>query len=75
MARSAWVRNARLFCLVRRYKAKGVSVDIVVFDRLLDLGHVAGNTLASCAAFSVVSMLTHRSSQTRWIVFGMAGEA
>jgi hypothetical protein len=52
-----------------------MSVDIVVFDRLLDLGHVAGDTLASSAAFSVVSMLTHRSSQTRRIVFGMAGQA
>lgn len=61
MATNAGIRNAVLFCHIRRYKAKRVSVDERAGHALfLDSGHVAGNTFAAGTALRMVSVLFNR---------------
>jgi hypothetical protein len=47
----------------------------VVFDRLLDLRHVASDTLAARASLRVVRMFAHCSVESSSVLFGVAKEA
>jgi len=74
VARRAWVRYSGLRCVIGRDEAEGVRGHIVVFDGLFDARHVTRGAFASGAVRGVVSVLTHRSAQAGWILFGVAAE-
>ena len=74
MARGAWIGYAGLLSLLWRDEAEGVRRDVVVFDGLLDSGHVAGNALAARTVGRVMSVLTDSAVQTGRIQASMAAE-
>ena len=75
MTGGAGIWHTGLLCIFRADKAEGVRTDEIIFDRLLDFGHVAGDALAAGACFGMMRMLAHRSFEARRIHFGVAGEA
>ena len=75
MAADAGVGYSGAFTLARSDKAEGMRADVVVFDRLLDLGHVACRALTSGAPFGVVGVLGDRGFKASWVVGVMALKA
>jgi len=75
MTGSTGIWYTGLRSVTRGNKSKSVSVNVIVFDRLLDLRHVARNALAPGAVFCMVSMLRNSSFQPGGIVLGMARKA
>lgn len=51
-----WVRNPKLLGQFRADKAKGVTADEVVAERLLNSWHVTRRALASFTLFAMMSM-------------------
>jgi hypothetical protein len=52
-----------------------MGMDEVVFDRLLDLGHVARDALATTASLSMMCVLADGSLESSRVVFGVAEKA
>ena len=75
MARRAGIRDAGLLGLLRRNKSECMCADVVVFDRLLYAGHVAGDALTAGTACGVMRMFADRAAQTCGILLVVAGEA
>jgi hypothetical protein len=75
VARRAGIWNAGLFGFNGCDESKRVRSDVAILDRLFNLRHVAGNALTTCAVRGVVGVLSHRSRQSRRVLFGVATEA
>ena len=75
VTRGAGVWDAGLLCLSGSDEAECMCGDVVIFDRLLDVRHVAGGTLTSGASFCMVRMLRDGALQSGWILLCMAGQA
>lgn len=75
VARRAGVGNASLLSLNRADKSKRVSGDEVVFDGLLDEGHVTGNALASRTVLPVMSVLAYFTVEAGRILLVVAEKA
>ena len=77
MARSARIRNPRLFRLQRSNKPERMRAHKIVLDRLLDLRHMARHARAPRAPLGMVRMFAHRPPKPRRILLrlGMAPQA
>ena len=75
MAGSARIRDTGLLCFSGRDEPKGVRGNVVPFDRLFNVRHVAGDALASRAVLRVMGMPADGAFETRRILFRVAAKA
>ena len=68
MARSTRIRNPRLLRLRRRNKPERMRAHKILFDRLLDLRHMARHTRAPRTPLRMMRMFAHRPTKPRRIV-------
>ena len=61
MAGGARIRNLVLIGHLRANKSERVAADVYIGDGLLDLRHMTGNTVISCASDLVMRVLFYRA--------------
>lgn len=67
MARRTRVRNGGLFRFDRGNKSKRVGSNVIVFNGLFNVRHMAGRTSTSLAVRRVMRVLTHATFEPRRI--------